>query len=173
VVKDAVSFGVPEDREEIMRAKLLVLGLRAQGVLRNALCWKRADDKEMNNAKAVTNAGKVREEVTKALDFGVLVNDPALEEARAVASDIHGAKVLRAAQAEKAEDASSFESGLFRSGDAMAAAERIEMDIRDATSVFVPANHPALEEATGICKFLREQEGLRKRMRYAEANRQK
>lgn len=171
IVREAVEFGVPDEAEEIKQAKLMVLGLRAHTVLQNARRLQENDKNKPDNRVAVHSASTIREECAAALEYGVLANDSALAAARYIAATLHAGKVLRVAQHEKEEDARALERNVYIAGDATAAAERIDGELKEALQANVPRDHPMLEEARNLAKYLREQEFLRKRMIASNARR--
>lgn len=158
-VLEAERIGVLEGSEDMAKAKAIVLDLRAQAVLRNATRDMRAEQAGTLRDPVVA-ANRIREEWNQALAFGVSSSEPVLQAARNIASDLHGGK-----------DDKSVEKGQYRSGDASTAADRIEVEIQGAIIASVPEDHGAIQEARAIVKWLREQEGLRKRKRYADARR--
>jgi len=171
-VLEAVEFGVAHEVEEIKQAKLMVLGLRAHTVLSNAKRLQNDDKERPDNRRAVHSAGTIREEVQAASEFGCLANDTALAEARHIADSLYAIKVLRQAQREKEEDTRALDKNVCMSGDATAAAERIDAEIKEAVQFKVPSDHDLIEEARKVAQYLREQEFLRKRMLASNARRQ-
>lgn len=163
------SLGLPEACSEIMTAKAAVLDLRAEAVFRDARSDE-ADDKEgkLSSLQLVAAFGRIRAEAMEAEKFGCRSDDLALMKARLIADNLHANKVLRQAVSLQEVDTKAVEFGSYRSGDATEAAAMIENEVQ-AFSMGASADHPVLKEATGICKYLREQEGLRKRQRYADA----
>jgi len=171
IIMDAVAFGVPDEAGEIKQAKLIVLGLRARTVLQNARRLQANEKERPDNRTAVMSAARIRAECSEALEFGVLANDSDLAAARLIAASLHAMKVVRVALHEKDEDARAVEKNVYIAGDATAAAERIDGEIKEALRAFVPRDHPLLEDARGIAKHLREQEFFRKRMIASNARR--